>query len=505
MAYAEYRAGGYWRGRFRLATGKYETVKDATGATVRFRTRRDAEKAANDAEARVRANAHRDPAAGRETFGEYATRWFALQDLAASTMQTYRHHIEVHLLPTFQDVAVGEIRASDVAAWEKRERAAGYAEKSIGGYRRVLHLILADAVDEGLRETNPAAQRRGRGKRAGRSQNRAPEKAVTSPVGVVLLAERAALLSGRDDEFVSVVLMGFTGIRWGEVVGLESQYVRPGGIRIEWQIYELDTGELLRCPPKDDSYRTIATPTWLDRVMAAHLARVQPAACDCHGLRYAFRGHGPTPAVRKTPGVRVVDVAERAGVSTGTVSAVLNRPATVPEVTRARVAAAITELGYVRGLRTEQPAAHWRRNNFAGRVFQPAVTGRFVKKGVGGQVVPVVAEPFPGIPVRGRGAVDRSDGCWTQLGPALTPHSLRHGYKTLMEELGIPSKLMDAQMGHSDGSVQAGYSHVTPLMRERLLDGLTEAWLSALDARLAYAPRSPVAVLDRLLVERAAQ
>ena len=85
------------------------------------------------------------------------------------------------------------------------------------------------------------------------------------------------------------------------------------------------------------------------------------------------------------------------------------------------------------------------------------------------------------------------------------PHSLRHGYKTLMDELGTPSKLMDAQMGHSDGSVQAGYSHVTDPMVVRLLDGLTEGCRAALDARLALAPRSPVAVLDRLLTARAGE
>ena len=54
-------------------------------------------------------------------------------------------------------------------------------------------------------------------------------------------------------------------------------------------------------------------------------------------------------------------------------------------------------------------------------------------------------------------------------------------------------------MGHEDGSVQARYSHVTVGMRERLLDGLTELWAAALEARRALAPGSPVPTLDRLL------
>ncbi|MEU7872801.1 hypothetical protein [Dactylosporangium sp. NPDC049140] len=43
-----------------------------------------------------------------------------------------------------------------------------------------------------------------------------------------------------------------------------------------------------------------------------------------------------------------------------------------------------------------------------------------------------------------------------------------------MIELGTSATLMDAQMGHADGSVQALYAHVTAGMVRRLLDRLTE-------------------------------
>ena len=114
------------------------------------------------------------------------------------------------------DHAVADIRNIDIAAWEKRERVVPYAASSVKTWRATLHLILADAVDEGLRDSNPATKRRGRGKRAGRSRNRGPEKVVTAALGILLLAERTAILSGRDDEFVAVVLKGYTGMRWGE-------------------------------------------------------------------------------------------------------------------------------------------------------------------------------------------------------------------------------------------------------------------------------------------------
>ena len=362
---------------------------------------------------------------------------------------------------------------------------------------------MAVMVWEPLAASNPAEQRRGRGRRAGRSRRRGPEKAVTTALGIVLIAERAALLSGRDDEFVAVVIDGFTGLRWAETVGLETEFVRRAGIRVEWQLYELDDGTFVRCPPKDDSYRTVDTGPWLSRLLTDHIARTRPVPCPCHGRTYVFRGHSSANGAARAPGPKLVDVARLAQVSTGTVSGVLNDAATVAEPTRQKVRRAIADLAYVRGGAAGVLAPHWRRTGFATWLFQPAVTGWYPRKAPQpAHPVPVLGEPFPGVPVRGRGAAGRADACWLPVERKLTPHGLRHSFKTLLEELGIPAKLMDELMGHFDGSVQARYSHVTRVMRQRLIDGLTEAWEVALDARRAMSPRSPVDVLDRLLVER---
>ena len=122
MGYAEKR-GDYWRGRYKVRPGRYESVKDAIGATARFRTRREAEKAANDAESQVRARVRRDVSGVRMTFGACANAWYDRQDLAASTMQNYRRRLEEHLLPAFESFSLGDITAAGVAAWERGERA----------------------------------------------------------------------------------------------------------------------------------------------------------------------------------------------------------------------------------------------------------------------------------------------------------------------------------------------------------------------------------------------
>lgn len=501
MGYAE-NLGSYWRGRYKVVPGKYATVRDADGDAIRFKTKAAAKKAADAEEAKLLAGMKK-VAPERITFGAYVSRWYEAQDLAASTMQNYRRHIEEHLLPAFEDFAIAEILSTDIAAWEKRERAVPYAASSVKTWRATLHLILADAVEEGLCDSNPATKRRGRGKRAGRSRNRGPEKAVTTPLGILLLAERAALLSGRDDEFVALVLKGYTGMRWGEIVGLETEFVRPKSVRVEWQLYELDTGELHRCPPKDDSYRDIDAPGFLSALLANHLARTTPKPCECHGLTYVFRGHGTANGAASRPGAKLVDVARHAGVSTGTVSNVLNRPDAVAGPTRLKVLETIAELGYVRNATTGELAAHWRRSGFATWLFQPAATGRYPKRGTQDEhPVPLVAEPWPGIPARGRGASYRAQACWVPVAPGLTPHGLRHTHKTLMREVGTPPKLMDERMGHEDGSVQSRYDHITPRMRQALMSALTEMWEEALDVRRAMSTGSPVAILDALLKPR---
>ncbi|BBA98261.1 putative LacI family transcriptional regulator [Actinacidiphila reveromycinica] len=516
MAYAEKRVARgktYYRACYQRPDRKAQGyVVDEDGRAVRYPTKTTAQKAAEKAEAEAYEEAKRgrwippeqERAAAQVTFGEFAKEWLAEQGLADSTMQNYPRSL-AHLLPTFGDKAIRDITGPMVAAWEKAKLKSGCAVSSVRTYRSLLHLILADAVDAGHAEKNVAERRRGRGRRHGRSQRRGPEKQITTMLGSLLIAERASLLSGRDDEFVAHIQKTYTGMRWGELVGLETEFARRESrcFRIEWQLYELDTGEFVRCPPKDDSYRNVDSPFWLSNLVADHVTRTKPQPCSCHGSTYVYSGRGVGGTRQAGPTLR--QVAELAGVSTGTVSNVLNRPERVAEATRVRVEKAVAELGFVRQIGPSREAAHWRRSGHATWIFTPAATGWYPKKAPqDAHPVPVTGGAFPGVPVRGRGASGRAEACWMPIKDRLTRHGLRHGHRTLMEELGTPKVLMDDRMGHEDGSVGARYSHVTDTMRATLMDQLTEVWFESLDSRLLLHPRSPVAVLDRLLQERAA-
>jgi hypothetical protein len=154
----------------------------------------------------------------------------------------------------------------------------------------------------------------------------------------------------------------------------------------------------------------------------------------------------------------------------------------------------------------EVTAPHWRRSGFESMVFKPAAEGWYPRKApLPRRPVPVTAEPFPGLPVRGRNYVERSEACWVPISDGLTPHLLRHTHRTWMTEDRIPEILAHERLGHEMGGIAARYTHVTESMRAELCDALTERWNSALDARLRLNPRSPVAVLDELLLARAAK
>jgi integrase len=445
LGYGEKR-GKRWRARYERPDGTIGSAScDEAGNP--FLTKRAAKDWADDQEAAIRRGTWHDPRAGEIKLAEWADQWWQGLNLAPSTMRNYRRHLDGHIIPEFGSRALGEIFRTDIDSWDKCLRAAGTPASTVRTWRGTLHTLLEDALADGLIRANPAAKRRGKGRRTGRYAGRGPEKVITDPLGALLIAERAAILAGRDDEFVAVILGFYTGMRWGEVVGLETAYVRPGLIRVEWQLYELEGEGLIKCRPKDDSHRDVDVPDWLWKLVTGHIARIAPRPCACHGYTYVFRG-------RKAAG------------------------------------------------RDRGQGAHWRRSGFGDWVFEPAVSGWYPKKSPQPRrPVPLAADPWPGRPLRGRNNQGRAEMCWLPIADGMTPHGWRHAHKSHMGELRIPEVLSHDRLGHKMGGIAGVYSHVTPAMRAELMNALTGCWERSLEARAAMNPHSPVPVLDALLQE----
>lgn len=538
MAYAERvpsPKGDYYRGRYKDADKRWVSVRDERGRVIRYRARLEAEQAAEDRESDVRNG--RDVPGGEQERGEaeeagegvlfedWANEWYAGLDLAPSTMANRRRHLEDHLIPFFGEELLEKIDAAMIGRWERYERAPkegkpGASRVSVRTWRGTLHTCLEDAVPRYI-EVNPAHRKANRGKRAGKGTGRGPEKPVATPLEILLTAERMSALSGRDDEFVMVETAFWAALRLGETIGLEREYLRPKGLRVEWQLYELELppdedrsaealavraeapGGMLRCPPKDDSYGDIVLAPFMTRMLREFAASRPARPCPCHGRAYLFRGLGRPRGVRPPAGaVTVAQVAMIAGVSKTTVSNVLTgRPGT-SEATRRRVEEVAAATGYAHYRAPADPAWHWRRSSYEG-LFAAASSGWLPPKApMPRRPVPLLAGAWPGTRVRGRNAGARADWCWLPLVAGLTPHLGRHSVKTLMEEKRIPEIMSETQLRHDIPGVSAVYRHVTPPMKAELAAMMAEEHEKALDARLEISHGSSVPVLDRMLRER---
>lgn len=500
MAYAEKvpsPSGDYWRGRYRAPDGRYVSVRNERNEVIRYPRKTLALKAAEAQEADIARGAWRDPSAGAVTFAEWAQEWYAGLDLAESTMASRKRHLENHLLPFFGAMPLRDISEAVIAKWDREERAAGYMPASIRTWRGTLHLVLEDAVGVHI-GTNAATRKRGRGKRTGRT-GRGPEKVITTPLGILLIAERMSILSGRDDEFVMIQAGFWEALRLGELVGLERAYVRPDGLRVEWQLHEVE-GRLIRIPPKDASRGTPLMPPFLHALLKAHIARTRPEPCPCHGYAYAFRGMGVPRGGRGNMPLR--DLAALAGVSQTAAATALGGKGRIGDRTRRQVEAAAKLAGYRAVPPPEGPAWHWRRSSFEG-LFTAAASGHLPPSAPMPRRPVLLRGEWPGERVRGRNAEARAEMCWTPVAEGLTPHGMRHSIKTLMEEWGIAEVLSEDHLRHDLPGISAVYRHVTPAMRRDLTAAMTRAWEEALDARLAMSPHSPVPVVSRLLSGRA--
>jgi hypothetical protein len=99
-------------------------------------------------------------------------------------------------------------------------------------------------------------------------------------------------------------------------------------------------------------------------------------------------------------------------------------------------------------------------------------------------------------------APDVALASWLPVLTGLTPHGLRHGHQTWMDEDRIADVLKSERMGHEVPGMRGVYSHVSDAMRAELTAALQERWETSLLDRARLAPRSIVLVLDALLAEQ---
>jgi hypothetical protein len=286
MAYAEKRGRGPqpWRVKYRLPDG---TEVSESG----FETKAAALTWGRDQEARIREGRWTGPNAGKTTVGQWIDRWLSMQDMGVSTAANREYLIRRFLRPAWGQVMLSAMTTEAITRWENGLPAReGISRRTAADARSLLGTILGDAAAHKppLIPYNPALRPRNRGRKTGRRLARSPLRAWATPLQALLLAERAALLTGRDDDFTLILTIAYTGLRWGEVIGLEHSYLHPGELRVEWQIREVG-GRFYRIPPKDDSYRSpdwepclpVDLPPFLAALLARHAEGSAQRRCAC--------------------------------------------------------------------------------------------------------------------------------------------------------------------------------------------------------------------------------
>jgi hypothetical protein len=96
-------------------------------------------------------------------------------------------------------------------------------------------------------------------------------------------------------------------------------------------------------------------------------------------------------------------------------------------------------------------------------------------------------------------AEDLAVASWLPVLRGVTPHGLRHGLQTWMDEDRIPEVLKTERMGHEMPGMHGVYGHVSPAMRTDLKAALQARWEDSLRDRVQLCPHSIVPTLDALL------
>lgn len=462
MAYAE-KLIRSWRACW-YVPGRKSAVKRSG-----FPTKKAAEEYATEQEVDARRR-HAPPDAHTLLMTTWCERWYSSLDLEPGTMRAYKSVLENHIIPTWGGRLVRDLAHADyeIAAWKKRLDKS-YAPGTVNRITGALNTLLVDALAAGVIARNPAAAKPKRGRVAPKRQQRQEDRydQIVDPLGVWLIAERCAALTGRPDEFVMMMVKYWLGLRWGEVVGLEKTCVTTS-FQLTHQLYEAPGRKFYRKAPKDGSTRRLDVPPLLLEMMryqadAVQHPKVKGKWCPC--------GEGLDDAYRHEPGVHLF-------------TGMGGLPHLLGASYRPQVFAPAARGQYYEGQRQQYPVY----------LAQP---DDWWDGGTDSEPLDVLSHVPTGKGVR---APKQPAACWAPISRGMKVHGLRHSAQALWEELGTPPGLVIDRMGHSPGRRPTDtYRHVTQPMRTDLVGKLQGELEKSLERRRAMGVESPVQVVRDLL------
>jgi integrase len=246
-----HRRGGSWRARYYGPDGRERSKS--------FKRKSDAERWLSQQRSLISQGDWTDPSRGRITYGDYATAWLdSRTDLKPKTRHQYQSLMSLHILPTWRTVPLSKITFEGLSQWVARLSGNGLGPSGIRQSVFVVSASLDHAVRSGRIRSNPA---RGLGLPKPRRRD------------YVFLTHRelGALANEAGPWRLFVLVLGYTGLRWGEATALRVCDIDTGRRRIDiGRAFSDVGGRVILGTPKSHQSRTVSLPRFLaDEITAA--------------------------------------------------------------------------------------------------------------------------------------------------------------------------------------------------------------------------------------------
>ena len=212
-------------------------------------------------------------------FSEFTEIWkrdYGSKELAPSTYKRYCRMLETRLLPYFGHFYINKIKPTDIMKFydllekdtqlvRKQGNNGAKTKKPLSGktileHHRLLRAMLHKAVYWQLIVANPA-------ERVQPPKARKPKRRSYDDEQTKILIENLELLPNEDTKYkVAIILTIFTGVRLGELMGLEWKDIdfKNGIISINRSSqYLSDMGVFTKVPKTESSIREIAIPEFI--------------------------------------------------------------------------------------------------------------------------------------------------------------------------------------------------------------------------------------------------
>lgn len=217
-----------------------------------FHRKADAEDYAGSVRQDMRTGSYVAPDAGKLLIDEWARRWLdAQKHVKLPTLDRSRGAVEKHIIPRWGRVTLASVTFADVQGWVASLVRGGASPRSVAKIHGVFRQMLGWTVRDGRLARNPAE-----GvpiPRAGLTRYRYLDHSE-----VAMLAKECGRCS------TAVLLLAYTGLRWGEMAALHVRDVDLTRRRINVVVSVTEVnGRLVWSTPKTHARRTVPVPRFL--------------------------------------------------------------------------------------------------------------------------------------------------------------------------------------------------------------------------------------------------